>query len=98
MASQRKRSIILAIDDLLETAAARQERSVARVISAVPLTDAQQQRLAGVAVRHVRPRDQRAHRARSRRCSGGLVVRVGDEVIDGSIATRLAAARAALAG
>src|SRR5439155_918053 len=29
---------------------------------------------------------------------GGLVVRVGDEVIDGSIATRFAAARAALAG
>ncbi|MCW2572045.1 MAG: synthase subunit delta, partial [Frankiales bacterium] len=29
---------------------------------------------------------------------GGLVVRVGDEVIDGSIATRFAEARAALAG
>jgi F-type H+-transporting ATPase subunit delta len=29
---------------------------------------------------------------------GGLVVRVGDEVIDGSIATRFAEARAALGG
>jgi F-type H+-transporting ATPase subunit delta len=29
---------------------------------------------------------------------GGLVVRVGDEVIDGSIAHKLAAARSALAG
>ena len=32
VASQRKRSVLLAIDDLLETAAARQERSVARVL------------------------------------------------------------------
>jgi F-type H+-transporting ATPase subunit delta len=29
---------------------------------------------------------------------GGLVVRVGDEIIDGSIASRFAEARAALAG
>jgi F-type H+-transporting ATPase subunit delta len=29
---------------------------------------------------------------------GGLVVRVGDEVIDGTVASRLAAARSALAG
>ena len=29
---------------------------------------------------------------------GGVVIRVGDEVIDGSIAARLASARTALAG
>jgi F0F1-type ATP synthase delta subunit len=29
---------------------------------------------------------------------GGLIVRVGDEVIDGSIATRFVGARAAVAG
>ena len=95
--SQRKRSIVLAIDDLLEMAAARRERSVAKVISAVPLTDAQEQRLArtlsdmygrAISVRTALDPDVR----------GGLVVRVGDEVIDGSIATQFAAARAALVG
>src|SRR5437899_1423766 len=44
--SQRKRSVTFAIDDLLDEAAALRERSVARVISAVELTDGQQTRLA----------------------------------------------------
>jgi F-type H+-transporting ATPase subunit delta len=93
--SQRKRSITLAIDDLLEKAAQRQERSVARVISAVPLTDAQQLRLtAALTDLYSRPISVRT--AIDPQVRGGLVVRVGDEVIDGSIATRLTEARAAL--
>jgi F-type H+-transporting ATPase subunit delta len=97
VASQRKRSIILAIDDLLEKAAARQHRSVARVISAVPLTDAQQERLSATLTEmYGRPISIRT--AIDPAVRGGLVVRVGDEVIDGSIATRFAAARNALAG
>lgn len=97
IASQRKRSITLAIDDLLEQAAARQERSVARVISAVPLSDAQQDRLAkALSAMYDRPISVRTALDPSVR--GGLVVRVGDEVIDGSIATRLAGARALMAG
>jgi F-type H+-transporting ATPase subunit delta len=95
--SQRKRSITLAIDDLLEKATARQERSVARVISAVPLTDAQQDRLAAV-LTSMYGRAMSVRTALDPDVQGGLVVRVGDEVIDGSIATRFAAARAALAG
>ena len=35
----RKRSVLLAIDDLLEASAVRRDRSVARVISATELTD-----------------------------------------------------------
>jgi F-type H+-transporting ATPase subunit delta len=97
VASQRKRSITLAIDDLLEKAAARQARSVARVISAVPLTDAQQQRLTA-ALSEMYGRAISVRTALDPEVRGGLVVRVGDEVIDGSIATRFAAARAALAG
>jgi F-type H+-transporting ATPase subunit delta len=95
--SQRKRSVVLAIDDLLETAAARRERSVARVISAVPLTDAQQHRLAE-ALSQMYGRAISVRTALDPDVRGGLVVRVGDEVIDGSIATQFAAARAALAG
>jgi F-type H+-transporting ATPase subunit delta len=97
VASQRKRSITLAIDDLLEKAAERQERSVARVLSAVPLSDAQQLRLAAaLTALYRRPISVRT--AIDPDVRGGLVVRVGDEVIDGSVATRFAEARAALAG
>jgi F-type H+-transporting ATPase subunit delta len=97
VASQRKRSITLAIDDLLEKAAARQERSVARVLSAVPLTDAQQERLAA-ALSELYRRPISVRTAIDPQVRGGLIVRVGDEVIDGSVATRFAEARAALAG
>jgi F-type H+-transporting ATPase subunit delta len=97
VASQRKRSILLAMDDLLEKAAARQNRSVARVISATPLTDAQEQRLAA-ALTATYGRAISVRTALDPDIRGGLVIRVGDEIIDGSIAARFAAARAALAG
>jgi F-type H+-transporting ATPase subunit delta len=93
--SQRKRSITLALDDLLEKASARQDRSVARVVSAVPLTDAQEDRLAAV-LSEMYGRAMSVRTALDAQVQGGLIVRVGDEVIDGSIATRLAVARAAL--
>jgi F-type H+-transporting ATPase subunit delta len=97
VASQRKRSIVLAIEDLLEKAAARQERSVARVISATPLTSSQEERLATVLTQiYQRPISVRT--AFDPDIQGGLVVRVGDEIIDGSIASKFAAARAAIAG
>jgi F-type H+-transporting ATPase subunit delta len=96
VSSQRKRSIVLAIDDLLERATGRQNRSVARVISAVPLSDAQQDRLAAV-LSDMYGRAISVRTALDPSVKGGLVVRVGDEVIDGSVASRFAAARAALA-
>jgi F-type H+-transporting ATPase subunit delta len=96
VSSQRKRSITLAIDDLLEKASGRRNRSVARVTSAVPLTDAQQQRLAA-ALTAMYGREISVRTALDPRVQGGLVVRVGDEVINGSVAHRLAQARSALA-
>jgi F-type H+-transporting ATPase subunit delta len=96
VASQRKRSIVFAVDDLLTKAAGRQDRSVARVVSAVPLSDAQQQRLA-VALTAIYGRAMSVRTAIDPSVQGGLVVHVGDEIIDGSIATRFAAVRAALA-
>ena len=96
VASERKRSITLAIDDLLDKAAGRQSRSVARVVSATPLSDAQQSRLAA-ALTSMYGREMSVRTALDPDVRGGLVVRVGDEVIDGSIATRFAHVRAALA-
>jgi len=95
--SNRKPSLLLAIDDLLEVSAARRERSVARVVSATELTDAQSERLAStLSTMYGRPISVRS--AVDPRVQGGLQVKVGDEVIDGTVTSRLAAARAALAG
>jgi F-type H+-transporting ATPase subunit delta len=93
--TERKRSITLAIDDLLEAASGRQEKSVARVVSALPLTDEQSDRLAA-ALSDLYGRPIVLRTAVDATVRGGLVIRVGDEVIDGSIAARLAEARTAL--
>jgi F-type H+-transporting ATPase subunit delta len=94
--SGRRHSILLAIDDLVEAAAARRERSIARVISAVELSDSQQsalaQRLTSLYGRSIDVRLSVDPAIR-----GGLVVRVGDEIIDGSISSRQAEVRGAFA-
>ena len=84
VASRRKHSVTLALDDLLELAAARRNRSMARVTSAVELTAGQQNRLADALTElYGRPINIRA--AIDPAVRGGLVIRVGDEVIDGSV-------------
>jgi F-type H+-transporting ATPase subunit delta len=96
VASQRKPTAVLAIDSLIEAAAARRNRSLARVISATELTDDQQTRLSrALSVMYGRTVDVRY--AVDPAIRGGLVVRVGDEVIDGTVATRLARIRAEFA-
>lgn len=81
-----------AVIDLAELAVARRGEVVAHVSAAAELTDAQRERLTAVLSRiyghpvavqlHVDPE-----------LLGGLSITVGDEVIDGSIASRLAAAQ-----
>lgn len=95
--SGRRPSLNLAIDDLLQASAVRRERSVARVLSATELTPEQTERLAAALTR-LYGREINVRTAIDPEVRGGLVVRVGDEVIDGSVASRLAAARAAFAG
>lgn len=96
VASGRKRNLQLAIDDLLEASAARRDRSVARVITATELTEEQSARLASaLTALYGRPINVRS--AIDPGIKGGLMVRVGDEVIDGTIASRMTAARNALA-
>lgn len=95
--SQRKRSLVLAIDDLIQAAAARRERSVARVASATDLSEQQQRDLAE-ALSALYGRQIEVRYAIDPSIRGGLVVRVGDELIDGSVAARLNEVRAAFAG
>ncbi len=97
VSTQRKRSILLALDDLLEAASARRDRSVARVVSAVEMTDEQQAALAD-RLSEVYGRRIEVRYAVEPSIRGGLVVRVGDEVIDGSLASRMNEVRSAFAG
>ncbi len=84
------------IERLSEAASRRRGRSVARVTSAVPLTPAQEQRLTEVLGR-LYGRTIGLQVTVDPSVVGGLVVQVGDEVIDGSIAHRLEAAERRLA-
>jgi len=87
----------VAIERLSETASARRGRSVAHVTSAVELTAAQEQRLTQLLGR-LYGRTIGLQVTVDPDVLGGLVIRVGDEVIDGSIAHRLEAAGRRLVG
>ncbi len=86
-----------AIERLSDAASRRRGRSVARVISAVALTSAQEQRLTEVLGR-LYGRTIGLQVTVDPSVLGGLIVQVGDEVIDGSIAHRLEVAERRLAG
>jgi F-type H+-transporting ATPase subunit delta len=84
------------VNRLIELAAAKRDRSVAHVTTAVPLTDAEEERLAarlaelygrGVSLKvDVDPR-----------IIGGMRVKVGSDLYDGTVSRRLAEAKTALA-
>jgi F-type H+-transporting ATPase subunit delta len=85
------------IERLSEVASSRRGQSVARVTSAVPLSPAQERRLADSLSRlYGRPIGLQV--TVDPAVLGGLVIRVGDEVIDGSVAHRLEAAGRRLVG
>jgi F-type H+-transporting ATPase subunit delta len=87
----------IAIERLSEVASRRRGQSVARVTTAVPLTPAQEQQLTDVLGR-LYGRQVGLQVTVDPDVLGGLIIQVGDEVIDGSIAHRLEAARRRLAG
>lgn len=81
---------------LVELAAERRERYVAYVQAAAPLPAEQESRLAGTLSR-IYGRQMDLQVDVDPELLGGLVIRVKDEVIDGSLAHRLSAARQRLA-
>lgn len=64
----------------------------AQLTTAVPLDDAAAERLVGV-LTHTLGRQVRLGRAVDPRLIGGAVLRIGDKLLDGSVATRLQALR-----
>jgi F-type H+-transporting ATPase subunit delta len=91
----RGRSLDRAAEELAELAAARRDRYVAHVRSAVRLSDEQEHRLTESLTRlYGRPISLQVELDPD--LLGGLVVKVGGELIDGSVSTRIATARRTL--
>ncbi|WP_049574614.1 F0F1 ATP synthase subunit delta [Streptomyces sp. SBT349] len=93
----RGRSLDAGIEALSTLAAARRGRSVAVVTSAVPLGDRQRQRL-GDALSRIYGREIQLNLDVDPGVLGGITVRIGDEVIHGTIADRLDEVNRRMAG
>ncbi len=96
VARPRGRRVSEGLEELAELSAKRRERSVAHVRSAIPLSDEQQQRLSRT-LQRIYSRPIALHLEVDPGIEGGLLIRVGDEVIDGSITGRLQSLRRDLA-
>jgi len=93
----RGRSLEPGLDELSKLAAARRDRVVAVVTSAVPLSDRQKERL-GAALAQLYGHQVHLNLDVDPEVLGGVVVRVGDEVVNGTIADRLEGASRRMAG
>jgi len=93
----RDRSLETAIQDLLDLAAARRARYVAKVRVALPLDADQEARLTASLTR-IYGREVQLQVDVDPTVLGGIEVRVGDEVIDGTLSRRLHDVRRSLAG
>src|SRR5947209_1742833 len=93
----RGRTVERVLDEFTAFAAQRRSRLIARVTSAVPLTEDQQNRLSDALAREF------GHEVRLRmvvdpELVGGITVRIGDELLDASVLRQLGAARRHLTG
>jgi F-type H+-transporting ATPase subunit delta len=86
------RSLDVSLEEYARIAARRRERLVAEVHVAVPLTDEQRIRLAS-ALSAAYGHQVHLNVVIDPKVAGGMTVRIGDELVDGSVATRLASAR-----
>jgi F-type H+-transporting ATPase subunit delta len=93
----RGRTIERVLDEFAELAAKRRERLIAHVTSAVAMSEEQQQRLAEVLGREFE-REIRIQLVVEPELLGGVTVRIGDELIDGSVLRHLGVARRQLTG
>ncbi|RZS32419.1 ATP synthase F1 subcomplex delta subunit [Herbihabitans rhizosphaerae] len=92
----RGRGVVNGLESLAAAAAKRRERSVAHVISAGPLNEEQQERLSAT-LQRIYARPIALHVEVNPGLRGGLLIKVGEEVIDGSAIGQLEAVRRRLA-
>jgi F-type H+-transporting ATPase subunit delta len=88
----RARELEAIVDELVQLAAERREHAVAEVRTAVPLDDAMEERLAE-ALSAATGKNVELKVIVDPSVIGGVVARVGDQVIDGSVRRRLELAR-----
>ena len=91
VASQHGHSVIDGVARLSAIAAAHRERITALVTAVVPLTEAQRERLTAILARGY-GKQIRLNVELDPELIGGLTIRIGDDIIDGSLAGRLAEA------
>ena len=84
-----------AVEALLAVAADQRQRLVAQVTTALALTDSQMARLR-TALATITGRDINVNVVVDRAVLGGIQVRIGDDLIDGTVASRLEAASRSL--
>lgn len=84
----RGSDLVRIIEAAVERSAGLRNKAVAEVRSAIALSDDQQQRLAE-ALRQATGKDVTVKVIVDPSVMGGLVTRIGDEVIDGSVRTRI---------
>lgn len=95
--SGRGRHLVDIIDAFVKASAERGDRSVAEVRTAVELSDEQRERLRA-GLRQAIGRDVELKVIVDESIVGGVLARVGDTVIDGSVARQLSRLRAQMAG
>jgi F-type H+-transporting ATPase subunit delta len=93
----RGRTIERVLDEFSSFAAQRRSRLIARVTSAVPLSDDQQQRLSDALAREF-GHEVRLQLVVDPALVGGITVRLGDELLDASVLRQLGTAQRHLTG
>ena len=93
----RGRNLEATIAFYIKATAARRERTIATVKSAIPLTDAQREKLAAALAAKI-GQNVRLNVEVDPTVMGGISIRFADELIDATIVNRLADASRALAG
>jgi F-type H+-transporting ATPase subunit delta len=93
----RGRTLERVLDEFSSFAAQRRSRLIARVTSAVPLTEDQQERLS-TALAGEFGHEVRLQMVVDPAIVGGITVRIGDELLDASVLRQLGAARRHLTG
>jgi F-type H+-transporting ATPase subunit delta len=93
----RGRTIERVLDEFTQFAAQRRSRLIARVTTAIPLSDEQQQRLVDALGREF-GQDVRLQLVVDPDILGGITVRIGDELLDASVLRKLDAAQRHLTG
>jgi F-type H+-transporting ATPase subunit delta len=93
----RGRTIERVLDEFTQFAAQRRSRLIARVTTAIPLSDEQQQRLVDALGREF-GQDVRLQLVVDPGILGGITVRIGDELLDASVLRKLDAAQRHLTG